>query len=104
DGRLLYVGSTCDVLTRTRQHGRSPWCRQVACVVVQPFSIITMAQVAEQQVITSEAPLYNTCRKVHVLCLTCYSFVKSTTDAVSGYWPILRSMRDDLRVRPRLRH
>lgn len=59
-GRLLYVGISFSVLTRTAQHAAySPWWDDVARIDVEGFPNRSEAEAAEVAAIKDEKPLFN---------------------------------------------
>lgn len=59
-GVLLYVGITCNLPGRMRNHGRKkPWWHDVTLVTVEHFSDKFAAAAAEKIAITNESPLHN---------------------------------------------
>lgn len=59
-GKLLYVGSTSDVMRRTSEHGRNKdWFHEVHHITVEHYATREQAYWAEEIAIKNERPLYN---------------------------------------------
>ncbi len=58
--RLLYVGITSHIDTRTSTHrAKSPWGPEIARTLVETFDTRIRAAIAELQAIEAEKPLHN---------------------------------------------
>lgn len=66
-GRLLYVGISCRVLSRTREHIKSAkWSDEIARIDIEHYSSREAVVAAEKSAIIAERPLFNIVHNKHV--------------------------------------